>query len=107
MPEIKVWLYGDPKNPAGKVVLERVGAVNIENPTFVPSLEKFVDGYNRNPARPYFVIQGHPQQWDDARFAEFVKIVDFLVSQKATFILASEYTPPGSAKQEIKTTPRK
>jgi peptidoglycan/xylan/chitin deacetylase (PgdA/CDA1 family) len=46
-PDTKIWLYGDMKNPAGKLVLDRVGSVNIENPSFKPSLEKFIDGYRR------------------------------------------------------------
>jgi peptidoglycan/xylan/chitin deacetylase (PgdA/CDA1 family) len=101
IPNIKVWLYGDSKDPAGKVVMERVGAVNIENPIFTPSLAKFVEGYNRSPKRPYFVIQGHPQQWDEAKFAQFVQIVDFLTKEKAVFMTPSEY-----AKQQAATATR-
>jgi peptidoglycan/xylan/chitin deacetylase (PgdA/CDA1 family) len=95
-----VWLYGDLKHPAKKLVLDRVGWVNIENPLFKPSVEKFVDGYKRYPDRPFFVIQGHPAQWDDAGFAQFVKIVDFLTGEGAVFTTPSEYarkvgaTPP-------------
>lgn len=91
VPEITVWLYGNSNNPAGKVVLDRVGRVNIEQPTFVPDVEKFIAGYNRYPKREYFVIQGHPTHWDDARFAQFVKIVDFLTEQGAVFTTPSEY----------------
>jgi peptidoglycan/xylan/chitin deacetylase (PgdA/CDA1 family) len=90
-PGTKIWLYGDLKNPAGKVVLDRVYRVNIENPTFLPSLEKFVDGYNRYPERPYFVIQGHPANWNEERFAQFEKILDFLTEQKAIFVTPAEY----------------
>jgi peptidoglycan/xylan/chitin deacetylase (PgdA/CDA1 family) len=68
--------------------------VNIENPIFTPSLAKFVEGYSRNSNRPYFVIQGHPQQWDEAKFDQFVKIVDFLTKEKAIFLTASEYARP-------------
>ena len=90
-PEITVWLYGDTGHPAGKLVMDRVGDVNIENPLFVPSLARFIEGYNRYPDREYFVIQGHAAQWDAARFDQFTKIVDFLVSQKAIFITPSEF----------------
>ncbi len=48
-PDTTIWLYGDLKHPSGKVVLDRVGAVNIENPTFLPSLEKFMQGYAKYP----------------------------------------------------------
>lgn len=89
--ETKIWLYGNPATPAGKLVLDRVYRVNIENPTFLPDVEKFKDGYARYPQRPYFVIQGHPGHWDDARFEQFTKIIDFLVEQKAVFMTPSEY----------------
>jgi peptidoglycan/xylan/chitin deacetylase (PgdA/CDA1 family) len=91
VPEIKVWLYGNDKNPSGKIVLDRVYPVNIENPLFLPSLDKFVEGYNKYPKREYFVIQGHAAKWDEARFEQFTKIVDFLIAQNAIFITPSEY----------------
>lgn len=90
--DIKTWLYGDLKTPAGKVVLDRVGAVNIEAPTFVPDVQKFAQGYNRYPDRDFFVIQGHPAQWDEPRFQQFVAIVDFLTKAGAIFVTPSEYT---------------
>ncbi|HEY9250314.1 MAG TPA: polysaccharide deacetylase, partial [Rariglobus sp.] len=44
-----------------------------------PSADKFISGYLKNAkGRSYYVIQGHPNQWDDARWAEFVKLVDYL-----------------------------
>lgn len=90
-PDTKIWFYGNSKEPAGKLVLDRVGSVNIENPIFTPSLEKFVAGYNRYPKREYFVIQGHPGQWDDPKFAQFVAIVDFLTKEGALIMAPSEY----------------
>lgn len=90
-PDTTIWLYGDMKNPAGKIVMDRVGSVNIENPTFVPSLQKFKVGYALNPNRDYFVIQGHPAQWTDERFAQFVELIDFLIAEKAVFTTPSEY----------------
>lgn len=91
VPEITVWLYGNSKSPAGKLVLDRVGPVNIEQPTFVPDVEKFKAGYSRYPRRDYFVIQGHPTQWNEERFAQFVRILDFLTEQGAVFTTPSEY----------------
>jgi peptidoglycan/xylan/chitin deacetylase (PgdA/CDA1 family) len=90
-PDTKIWLYGDPKNPAGKVVLERVFNVNIENPTFLPDVEKFKQGYAKNPTKDYFVIQGHPTHWNDERWAQFTQIIDFLVKENAVFTTPSEY----------------
>jgi len=90
-PDTTIWLYGDLKNPAGKIVLDRVGSVNIENPTFLPSLEKFMQGYAKYPQRDFFVIQGHPTHWTDERFQQFVQIIDFLVKENAIFTTPSEY----------------
>jgi len=84
--DMKVWLYGDTAQSAGKRVLTRVGDVNIEQPTFVPNPEKFVGGYLANYAgRQYFVIQGHPANWTDARWYEFVRLIDWLQSNGFTF----------------------
>jgi len=91
IPELKIWLYADPKTPAGKVVLTRPDWLGIENPLFVPSLDRFIRPYDNHFKTECLVIQGHPNQWDDARFAEFVKIVDFLTEQKAVFVTPSEY----------------
>jgi len=91
IPELKIWLYGDRQNQAGKIILDRIGEVNIESPLFSPSLDKFIEGYKKYPNRDYFVIQGHPAQWTPERFDQFVKIVDFLISQKAVFVTPTEY----------------
>ncbi|AHF93425.1 polysaccharide deacetylase [Opitutaceae bacterium TAV5] len=89
--DITVWLYGDKTAPAGKVILDRDWGVGIENPLFVPNPEKFAAGYAATSAsRRYYVIQGHPAQWDDARFENFVRIIDFLVAHEARFVTPSE-----------------
>lgn len=96
---MKVWLYSKPHDElsraltaAGKVfVLDRVWQVNIEQPLFVPNFAKFVEGYEKYaPKRGYFVVQGHANKWDDARWAEFVKIVDYLQANKIPTVLPSE-----------------
>lgn len=80
-PAMQVWIYGDPARPAGKTVLERVSAVNIESPTFIPNPEKLLSGYLANYAsNDYFAIQGHPGNWNDARWADFVRLVDWLIA---------------------------
>ncbi|HEY9248231.1 MAG TPA: heparin lyase I family protein, partial [Rariglobus sp.] len=91
-PEMNVWIYGDPARPAGKVVLDRVSLVNIEQPTFVPNPERFVGGYQGNYAgRQYFVIQGHPYNWTtDARWVEFVRLIDWLQANGFTFTTPTE-----------------
>ena len=93
-PDIKVWMYGDPKSPAGKKVLERSYAVSIENPTLIPNYGAFLEGYAHNRGSEYFVMQGHPAGWNDERWEQFVKIIDFLISQKAEFVFPSDLAAP-------------
>lgn len=93
-PDMKVFLYANrndqPKIP-GKVILERVGGVNIEDPLFVPNADKFITGYLKNAkGRSFFVIQGHPNQWNDERWAEFVKLVDYLQENKIPIVTSAE-----------------
>lgn len=77
----------------GKVmIMDRVWPVNIEQPLFVPDLEKFIAGYVRYaPSRRYFVIQGHPPNWtDEARISAFEGIIDYLIAQGCVFVTPSE-----------------
>lgn len=93
-PSINVFLFGRPADQSrltGKVVLERVSDVNIESPLFVPDANAFIAGYLRHAeGRRYYVIQGHPAQWDDARWAEFVKLVDYLQENRIPVLTAAE-----------------
>jgi peptidoglycan/xylan/chitin deacetylase (PgdA/CDA1 family) len=91
IPEIKVWFYGpDPTNASHKVVLART--LNLEQPTFVPNFEKFKAGFEKFGRRqPYLALQGHPNQWDDQRFGEFVQIVKYLKAEGCPFQTVSEY----------------
>lgn len=91
IPDLQSWFYGpDPTNMSQKVVLDR--NLNLEQPTFVPDFAKFKAGYERfGHEKPYLALQGHPNQWDDHRFAEFVKIVQYLKAQGCPFMTVSEY----------------
>ena len=97
-PRLRIWLYGSPIDAAGKALAAK-GKVtildrdaNLENPTFVPNFEQFEKQYARAAAtRQYLVLQGHPWAWTDERYANFVRIIDFLVAQHSTFTTPSEY----------------
>lgn len=98
-PDMKVWLYPQPLDKKGQelaaqgkvTVLDRVWAVNLESKVGQPDFQKFLEGYAKNPDREYFVLQGHPMSWgSEERFAEFEKIVDFLISQNAEFVTPTE-----------------
>lgn len=98
-PAMKIWLYpkalderGAKLQSAGKVtILDRVYQVNIEQPLFVPNAEKFIAAYKQfAKGRSYFILQGHPDQWDDARWAQFVKLVDYLQENKISIVTPDE-----------------
>ena len=91
VPEVKIWLYG-PAKPKffTRLSIERV--MGLENPTFVPDPAKFKALYEKAGAkRDVLVLQGHPDQWDDKRWAGFVAIIDFLKSKNVVFMTPSEY----------------
>jgi peptidoglycan/xylan/chitin deacetylase (PgdA/CDA1 family) len=98
-PDMKYWLYpkaldalGSKVEEAGKVrVLDRVYQVNIEQPLFVPASDKFIAGYSKfAKGRKYYIVQGHPAQWDAKRWEEFIKIIDFLQENKIPVVTATE-----------------
>jgi len=82
---IKVWLFGLPESK--KLNLQRFN--DIEFPTSNPVYSKFVENYSSE--KPYLVLQIHPNAWDRDKFAEFEKIIDFLLSKKVTFINPYDY----------------
>lgn len=95
---IKVALYPTPLDDMGRrvsadgklTILDRVWDVNLESLVGVPDCKRLIAGYAAHPDRAYFVLQGHPGQWSGGRFDEFLRILDFLQSQKAVFMTPSE-----------------
>lgn len=91
IPEIKmVFYYGPPKDvPTDKFVVQRL--MELEKPLFVPNPDAVRQAFElRKGTAPYFVIQGHPNQWDDARFENFMKAVLYLRDQGCRFVTPSE-----------------
>ena len=91
VPDIQIWLYG-PKKPKyfTRLSIERVMA--LENPTFVPDPVKFKATYDKSAANlEVLLLQGHPDQWDDKRWAGFLEIIDFLKSKNVVFMTPTEY----------------
>jgi peptidoglycan/xylan/chitin deacetylase (PgdA/CDA1 family) len=97
-PYINVALYPMPLDDRGKriaadgklTILDRVWDVNLESAVGVPDCKRLMAGYAAHPERAYFVLQGHPGQWSGGRFDEFLRILDFLQSQKVVFMTPSE-----------------
>lgn len=98
-PDLRVMMYPQPFDDLGRkvdaegrlTILDRVWAVNLESAVGVPDFQSFLRGYAANLEREYFVLQGHPAAWDDARFAEFGRIIDFLVARRAEFLGPTEF----------------
>jgi hypothetical protein len=91
-PEIRVWLQGDPRQAAGKIVVRMANEVNIENPVHKPNFDAFAKGYEaRNGNHPsVYILQGHPNSWDETAFAEFARIVGFLDAQGCRYVFPAE-----------------
>jgi peptidoglycan/xylan/chitin deacetylase (PgdA/CDA1 family) len=88
---IKFWLCG-PKDSKFYKRLSVPWTIAMEDPIFVPDLEKFKAAYEKSgAAEPVLCLQGHADQWDDERWAGFVKIVEFLQSKGCRFVTPSEY----------------
>ena len=104
IPEIKMWFYG-PKD-SSKFVFPRV--LTLENPTHVPDFAKFKAAYERvGHDKKCLALQGHPNSWNDERWDNFVKIIDYLKSKGCVFMTPSEYmalatnVDDGDADEEI------
>lgn len=92
IPELKlVWFYGPPKGvKTEKLVIQRL--MELEKPLFVPNPTNLRENFEKKRATlPYVAIQGHPNQWDDARFEDFKKAVLYLREQGCEFLRPSDY----------------
>jgi len=88
IPDIKICFYG----PTGtkKLVLPRY--LNLEVPTHVPNFTKFKADYDRiGRDKRCLTLQGHPCSWNDERWADFVRIIEFLIAKDCVFMTPSEY----------------
>lgn len=100
IPEIKI-TFGFPDDPVHfkGVVIPR--KINLEYPTHNPDFEAFKSAYlNREGDLDCFYLQGHPMSWDDTRWENFVKIVEFLESEKVNFVTPAELLDIMAGKRE-------
>ena len=64
----------------------------METPTHVPDFEKFKERYERVARdEKCLALQGHPDSWNDERWANFVKIIEYLKAQGCVFMTPSHY----------------
>jgi len=66
--------------------------VGIEIETGKPDFNYFMSEYKKNTSYLHsnIVLQGHPPQWTEEGFAEFKKILDFLDTKHAEYVLPSQ-----------------
>ena len=83
--DIKVWFNGDLTSTKQ---IFRIGFA-VEQPVGVPNYTTFISNYN--PEDNYFILQLHPNNWDEKMFNDFTKIIDFLINEESTFIKPYEY----------------
>lgn len=88
-PEIKVWFYGRGGPDVKQLVLGR--PIDLEYPTMKPNFEKFKAKYESLKDCKVMALQGHPAGWSPELFAEFEKVLDYLMERKAVFVTPSEY----------------
>jgi hypothetical protein len=101
IPQIRlVWFYGPPKGVStGKVVVQRL--MNLEKPLFVPNPTSVQGEFEKKKRTlPYIALQGHPNQWDDARFENFKKAVLYLREQGCRFVTPSEFLAEQAGRKE-------
>ena len=85
-----MWLYGDARNPAGKLVLRR--SLNLEHAVGKVDYQTFLRAYQNQRMRDYLVLQGHPMMWDAARLEAFKQIVEQLQEDGWIFVTPYEFS---------------
>jgi peptidoglycan/xylan/chitin deacetylase (PgdA/CDA1 family) len=92
LPQYKlVYFYAPPPGTTtDKVVVPRL--MELEKPLFMPNADNVRASFAaKGRTLPLITVQGHPNQWDDARFAQFADAVRYLKEQGCRFVTASEY----------------
>ncbi len=89
--QVKVLMFADDPKPANALSLDRW--VNIEAQTGQPNFEYFIDQFQENQNRDYYVLQAHPKNWNKGSdsLREFKKIITFLRDRKHRFMTPYEY----------------
>lgn len=90
MPQIRMTLEA-PQNPVHFKGMVLPGQISIEHPVHNPNFEAFRKAYlEKKHELSLFYLQGHPLSWDEGRWENFVKIIEFLESEGVRFIKPSD-----------------
>lgn len=89
----KVFMLNNMKDPEVNGIANFNNRVNMESATGVVNCSYFIEQYQKLKSKypDYMVLQGHANQWDAVRIAEFNKVLDYLITQKCEFVLPYEY----------------
>lgn len=91
MPQIQM-TFGNPRNPIHYKGYVMPNNLDMEYPVHNPNFETFIEAYKGKwKDLEFFYLQGHPNSWDDMRWNNFVKIVEFLKSENVRFVTPSEF----------------
>ena len=89
-PQIRM-TFGYPSNAKhyrGFVFRNRI---DLEYPTHNPDFEPFKKTYiEKSKGWDYFFLQGHPNSWDETRWENFVKIIEYLEKDGVRFVTPTE-----------------
>jgi peptidoglycan/xylan/chitin deacetylase (PgdA/CDA1 family) len=90
-PDIRVWLYGETSPTHSKMVLKRIGALNLERSVGVPDAQAMRNNFGSYLEEEVIVLQGHPAQWGEGDWAEFLDLIAFLQEQGVRFTTPWRY----------------
>lgn len=85
--EIEHWFYPHKQaiKTTKKVALNRISALNIEYPVHNPSFYYLWNNLYFHRNAKLIVLQGHPMSWDQKRFEEYKKIINYLKQKGYSF----------------------
>lgn len=85
-------IFGAPENPVhfkGYVFPDRL---QMEYPVHNPNYDEFVKHYRGEwKDLNCFYLQGHPNSWNEERWNNFTRIIEFLESENVRFVTPSEF----------------
>ncbi|MCD7937006.1 MAG: hypothetical protein LUG98_09120 [Tannerellaceae bacterium] len=91
MPGIRMTL-GSPRNPEYFKGYVFPNNLQMEYPVHNPNFDEFVKSYKGEwKDLDFFYLQGHPNSWDDTRWDNFVRIIEFLESENVRFVTPTEF----------------
>jgi peptidoglycan/xylan/chitin deacetylase (PgdA/CDA1 family) len=90
LPQIRI-VFGQPRGAVHFKGFVMPRHIDIEFPTHNTDFEAFKKAYQAGGFRnDYTFLQGHPNSWDDVRWDNFVKIIEFLQAEGVQFVTPSE-----------------